>query len=167
VFQKRAWCVVLLVTLASACSGGGTPTTPSAHTAPSAAAAATVPHGQLTAALAISTFTVTRRSTQPLSDWVLYDVKLWLAETSGKSGATLKAVGLSVPIVGTDFGCTQSQHVRISPGETWDMNSLGYCAPEVSIHKSVGSEVSSVSLSVTFTDDDGRSGSLSGSVATR
>jgi hypothetical protein len=147
-------CVVLLVMLASACSGGGTPTTPSVQTAPSAA-------------VAISTFTVTRRSTQPLSDWVLYDVKLRLAETSGKSGATLKAVGLSVPVVGTDFGCTQSQHIRISPGETWDMDSLGYCAPEVSIHKSVGTEVSSVSLSVTFADDDGRSGSLSGSVVTR
>ena len=72
-----------------------------------------------------------------------------------------------VPVVGTDFGCSGSKPVRINPGETWDMDSMGYCAPEVSIHKSVGTEVASVSLSVTFTDDDGRSGSLSSSVMTR
>ena len=146
---------VLLVTLTASCSGGPLATAPSTPIAANATA------GVLSAALAVSTFSVTRRSTQPLSDWVLYDVKLRLTETSGKSGATLKAVGLSVPMVGTDLGCTQSQHVRISPGETWDMDSLGYCAPEVSIHKSVGTEIANVSLFVTFADDVGRIGSIS------
>jgi len=59
-----------------------------------------------------------------------------------------------------NFSCTQSQQVRISHGGTWDMDSLGYCAPEVSIHKSVGTIVSSVSLAMTFADDDGVVGSI-------
>lgn len=155
-------CVLLLMALVSACSPGGTPSgTPFSPSA--IATGQTVP----AAALAVSTFTVTRQAVQRDSDWTVYDVKLLLAETSGKSGAVLQAIGLSVPVVGTDFGCTQSQRIRIGPGETWDMGTLGYCAPEVAIHKSVGTEVSGVSLSVTFADDAGRIGSLSGFVVTK
>ena len=158
-------CVVLLVTATVACGGNG----PADRlTTPSPFGEATVPEatgGPLAATLAVSTFSVTRRAEQ-LSGWVVYDVKLMLAETGGRSGATLRSIELSAAGMGTDSGCAGSRRVRIGPGETWDMDSLGYCAPEVSIHRSVGNDISSVSLTVTFADDDGRVGHLSSSVLT-
>jgi len=119
------------------------------------------------AALTPSTFTVTRSSFQPFSDWVYYDVKLRLTETGGQSGATLNSVGLSYVGAGTDWGCAGSRHFKISAGETWEMDSLDYCSPEVVIHKSVGTEVSSVTLTVTFTDDNGVIDSLGATVNTK
>ena len=154
-------CVFLLVALGSACSSSSSfPTAPSPSIIPS-----TPPRSM--AALTASTFTVTRSSFQPLSDWVYYDVKLRLTETSGQSGATLNAVGLSYVGAGTDWGCTGSRHFKISAGETWEMDSLDYCSPEVVIHKSVGTEVRSVKLTVSFADDNGVSDSLTATIDTK
>lgn len=118
------------------------------------------------AALTVSTFTVTRSSIQPYSDRVYYDVKLRLTETGRQSGATLRGVGLFVPGVGTDHGCPPS--ARISPGETWDMDSMVvYCIPEVIIPRSRNNEVTSVTLTVTFADDNGVPGSLTTTTDTK
>ena len=106
-------------------------------------------------------FTVTTIPSTQASAWLEYRVKLRLSETSGQSGALLKTIALSIP-GSTDYGC--GEVVTINPGETWDMDSLGYCAPGVAIQKSVGTEVSSVSLVVAFTDAEGRAGSLTSSV---
>jgi hypothetical protein len=140
--------IILVLTLAAAaCGGGASPLTPS---------------GPPTAVLAVSTFTA--RLVPPTSgkDYVDYDVKLRLSETTGKSGATLKTIKLSALPSGnsgsSSDGCWP-KGLRIAPGETWDMESLGYCIPEVSGR----TEDSSVSLVVTFTDDDGRSGQIQGS----
>jgi len=154
-------CVFLLVALGSACSSSSDfPTAPSPSITPS------MPPRSI-AALTPSTFTVTRSSFQPFSDWVYYDVKLRLTETGGQSGATLNSVGLSYVGAGTDWGCAGSRHFKISAGETWEMDSLDYCSPEVVIHKSVGTEVSSVTLTVTFTDDNGVIDSLGATVNTK
>ncbi len=156
-------CVFLLVALGSACSGSsGLPLAPSTSTSPT-----TRPDPPRSiAALTASTFTVTRSSFQPFSDWVYYDVHLRLTETGGQSGATLNAVGLSYVGAGTDWGCAGSRHFRISAGETWEMDRLDYCSPEVAIHKSVGTEVRSVKLTVAFVDDNGVSDSLTATIDT-
>lgn len=119
------------------------------------------------AVLTVSTFTVTRSSIQRFSDQVYYDVKVRLTETGGQSGARLQAVTLSRPGL-TDHGCPPS--ARIGPGETWDMDSMSYCAPEVIIHGLPGTEVSasiSITLTVTFADDNGVFDSLTATTDTK
>jgi hypothetical protein len=46
------------------------------------------------------------------------------------------------------------------------MDRLDYCSPEVAIHKSVGTEVRSVKLTVAFVDDNGVSDSLTATIDT-
>ncbi len=150
-------CVLAIFVLGaslSACGGGASPTTPSVLPI------SPVPPGPPTTVLAVSLFTVTPIPPSQASDWIEYRVKLRLSETSGKSGATLKTITLSAAGT-TDYGC--GEVVGINPGETWDLDSLGYCAPGVSLH-TVGASVSRVSLFVAFTDDEGRAGSLTTSV---
>jgi hypothetical protein len=153
---------VLLFLISAMACGGASPTTPTATPPPS------VPGGQVTAVLAVSTFTVTRHPTSSAtSDWVDYDVKVKLSEVGGNSGALLQSVALSSPSMGTDYGCSGSQIPKINPGGTWDMDSWGYCAPGVYIPKSVANEPATVTLSVRFVDNDGRAGSLSSTAMTR
>lgn len=81
---------------------------------------------------------------------------LRLSETGGMSGATLTKLVLSaLPGGGADLGCGPPL-VRIDPGGTWDMASLGYCARE----PTTSSPASSLVASVEFADDDGRIGSF-------
>lgn len=166
--KTRCLSIVLSVISLSACSGGtGLPTAPSAASPTSPFVTSSRLDGGSRGTLTISTFTVTRSAIQPYRDWVYYDVKLRLTETTGKSGVALREVGLNVPHVGVDYGCTRTTPVRINPGETWDLDSLGYCAPEVAIHKSVGTDISRVTLSVLFVNDDGSSDSLDASTDTK
>ena len=144
--------IVVLALIAEAC-GGASPTAPASKPIPSAPSA-----GSTTAVLTVSTFTVARPSDPPSSDGTFYNVKLRISETSGKSGANLQSVQLAF-LGTTDFGCTASATIRIDPGTTWDMSSLGYCAPEVFVRKADG-DVSTVTLTVPFTDDAGHLGSL-------
>ncbi len=108
----------------------------------------TAPTGSPTATLRVSTFTVTTNS-------IGYVVALRLSETGGTSGATLTNLVLrALPGGDTDRGCGPPM-VRIDPGGTWDMASLGYCALEPPSYR-----FSSLVVSVGFTDDDGRVGSI-------
>jgi hypothetical protein len=87
-----------------------------------------------------------------------YAVKLRLSETGGTSGATLTKLVLSaLPGGDTDYGCGPPM-VRINPGSTWDMASLGYCA----LDPTTSYQASSLVVSIGFTDDDGRVGSIEG-----
>jgi hypothetical protein len=159
---------VLLLVFAYGCSG--TPTSPSvapeSPVVPSAVVSPAVPPGvgPSLAQLAVSTFTATRRAV-PVGDFVYYDVLVRLIETTGKSAATLTNVALSIP-GSTDIGCASQRRPKVGPGATWDMDSLGYCAPEVALHKSVDTYVSSIALDVTYEDDFGGIGTLSVVVAT-
>jgi hypothetical protein len=97
---------------------------------------------------------------RPAVNEILYDLAYVLAETTGKSGATV--VSLQVGIfggdqAGSDPGCWVKP-LRIEPGSTLKIepDSLGYCAPTVGSH----SEVSNVFLIVGYKDDEGRAGSV-------
>ena len=94
-----------------------------------------------------------------------YDVQFMLTEMSGKTGATIGDIRVST--VGesqlTGPGCWR-ETIRVAPGETLDYfdtqyESLLYCAP------GVGSRipVSSVDIIVSFKDDEGRVGTVTGS----
>jgi hypothetical protein len=117
--------------------------------------------------LEVSTFTVTRSAKQYNDGSVEYDVKVRLSETSGKSGVTLRVYSLAYPgTLGGDYGCSGTLSPQIKAGETWDMDSAGYCAPG-SILLKPGDTPSTVtvSFSATFADDDGRVGTVAASVA--
>ena len=112
----------------------------------------TAPSGRPTATLAVSTFTAESRPTSNSSG---YTVTLRLSETGGTSGATLTNLVLwALPRGDADNGCGPPM-VRIGPGGTWDMASLGYCALEPP-----SDQFSSLVVSVRFTDDMGRVGSI-------
>jgi hypothetical protein len=112
------------------------------------------PPGPPTATLGVSTFTAAVRFLTMNSFG--YAVKLRLSETGGTSGATLTKLVLSaLPGGDADYGCGPPM-VRIDPGGTWDMASLGYCALE----PTSSYQASSLVVSVGFTDDDGRVGSI-------
>jgi hypothetical protein len=146
-----------------ACGGENRSVTAPSPTAPAASPVPPNPRpGPSTAVLAVSTFTAVLVPPALTRTSFGYDVKLELSETSGRSGATLTKITLIFPSGDTDNtgpGCW-GKPVRINPGSTWDMAraSLGYCALEPGSNN----EVSSLALSVTFIDDDGRSGSVQG-----
>jgi len=111
----------------------------------------------LPANLVISTFIVRATSLSTLSTTkVSYFVKLQLTETSGQGGVTIDNVTFTDPKGNRDIGCGSGVHVPA--GTTWDMNSMGYCAPVIPTSASVPS----ISVLVTFTGDDGIYGELTG-----
>jgi hypothetical protein len=59
--------------------------------------------------------------------------------------------------LGGDSACLYNVS-RIAPSGTWDMNSLGYCAPAPSSDR----ELATVSFEVDYVDDLGRVGKLVG-----
>jgi hypothetical protein len=126
-------------------------------TAPSPTATApSPPPGAPTATLKVSTFTAVLVSRSPTMNFFEYAVQLRLSETGGRSGAWLTRLVITVlPGGDRDFGCG-APAVRIGPGGTWDMASLGYCA----LDPTSSYEASGLVVSVGFTDDDGRVGSL-------
>ena len=144
--------IVVLALMAESCRGAS-PTAPASPSVPTAP-----PVGSTAAVLTISTFTVAHPAVPPSGDGMIYDVKLRISEASGKSGANLQFVQLEV-FGSTDVGCTASERIRIDPGTTWDMSSLGYCAPEVFVRRTDG-DLKTVTLTVPFTDDAGHVGSL-------
>ena len=90
-----------------------------------------------------------------------------VARASPVTPATVGSPVVASSIPGsTDNGCAWQRRPKINPGSTWDMDTLGYCTPEVALHKSVDTYVSSVALDVTYEDDFGRIGSLRVVIAT-
>jgi hypothetical protein len=92
-----------------------------------------------------------------------YLVRFALAESGGKSGATIQNIETAVEDrFNTGPGCW-GDTLRVLPGGTLDIfdtdageKRLGYCAPDAASR----TEASRVSLVVTFTDDDGRSSTV-------
>jgi hypothetical protein len=145
----RAWPLVALV-LATACSRSGSPTIPS-----SSAAAPPVVSG---ASLSFSRVRATAVAAEGSNSYKFeYQVRFALAETSGKSGATIQNVETSIEdSFNTGPGCWRDTF-RVAPSATLDVfdsgwTSLGYCAPEAASR----SKADRVSLAVTFADDEGR-----------
>jgi hypothetical protein len=92
-----------------------------------------------------------------------YLVRFALAETGGKSGATIQNIETAIEDrFNTGSGCWRDT-LRVPPGgtlDTFDTDAgdrwLGYCAPDAASR----TEANRVSLVVTFTDDDGRSSTV-------
>ena len=130
--------------------------------------APTPPAPGATSVLAVSRFTVTVVPPAKPGDAFGYSEKFVLTETSGKSGATVQRIASSTD---TDNGNTEiidaacwRNTIRVEPGGTLNvfevgrdsLGDLSYCAPFVASR----TEASHVSIVVTFTDDDGRSGTV-------
>jgi hypothetical protein len=92
-----------------------------------------------------------------------YRVRFALAETGGKSGATIQNIETAIEDrFNTGSGCWRDT-LRVPPGGTLDIFDtdggekwLSYCAPDAASR----GEANRVSLVVTFTDDDGRSSTV-------
>jgi hypothetical protein len=92
-----------------------------------------------------------------------YLVRFAFAETGGKSGATIQNIETAIEDrFNTGPGCWRDT-LRVPPGgtlDTFDTDAgakwLGYCAPDAASR----TEATRVSLVVTFTDDDGHSGTV-------
>jgi hypothetical protein len=113
------------------------------------------------AVLTVSGFFVTTgfdRSGGPV-----FNERFKLTETSGKSGATIQKIESLVNGTvthNTGPSCWNGP-VRVAPGATLDLfdagrDTLGTCAPSFSGY----SDAARVTIVVTFTDDEGRSGSV-------
>jgi len=131
------------------------PTSPSV-VAPSPTAVApspTAPAGPSNAVLVFRTLTA-RPISGSTPGQVWYELKVVLAETGGRSGASIATPVVTSP-GNTDYGCAMLS--RIEPGGTWDMDSLGYCAPGPFA-------TATPTVTVSFTDDEGHQGVLRGTV---
>lgn len=98
----------------------------------------------------------------PMRQGYSYLVTFWLAEVTGLSGATIQGIVVSTTgqSEATGQGCWR-EVIRVEPGGTLDyfereLQSLLYCAPGVGS----GSRASYVAIEVTYTDDDGRAGTV-------
>ena len=134
---------------------------------PSPPPAPAPPTGGLSAAvLVMSNMRVTEFPPRPNNLYYWYGVQFLLSEVSGKSGATITNVQTSITGDADNTGpiCWRDV-IRVAPsgtldtfGEGWD--ALGYCAP------GVGSPtpIPSLSVLVSYVDDEGRAGSVAASV---
>jgi hypothetical protein len=154
----RQYIVVFIVVLATAACGEQTapPTAPSNSTGVFNPPVPPPPQPDENtsgaATLAVSRFTVKQYGAG--INFFQYSAELELMETGGKSGATLTDLLLIAPGGTSEAGCPSPVH--ISPGRTWDMASLSYCAPSLESK----SELSRVSFRATVTDDEGTVGRL-------
>jgi hypothetical protein len=158
----RAVAAIAVALFGFACGEDGLParaTAPNNSPPPASSPLPTAPPGPPLAVLAVKTFSA---RAVPAADRVRvqYLLKLILSETGGKSGAYVTTPIIIWPNGNRDLGCPD-EISRIEPGGTWDMDSLGYCAPEA---YSSG-PLETVSVSVAFTDYDGRPGTLLATVA--
>jgi hypothetical protein len=128
---------------------------------PVAGAAGTDPTVPANAVLAMSGITVTNGGPADQPGTFYLTEKFTLTETGGRSGATILGIWSSVA-GGDSFGSGPpcGQPIRVPRGGStnafdagWD--DLGYCAPFA-----VGRLPATVTIQVTFKDDDGRFGSV-------
>jgi len=111
----------------------------------------------------MSKVTVTRVPPAAPKEPIYYEARFELKETSGKSGATIRSVAISVgggEVESTGPDCW-GEVVRVPSGGTltyfdsgWE--DLSYCAPFAASRV----EAEGFSVIVTFVDDDGRRGTL-------
>lgn len=151
---------VCLLVVAIAMVSCGAPTSPSAPSSGAVATSSAPPSGAPVATLAISSFDVTLLEVS--NGRYVYRPMLVLSETGGRSAATLTGIVLSTP-GGDSFGVVNvlvgGYTQRVPPGQTWDLSMSPYY-PAFADQDS-HSEVESVQAVVSFTDDEGRRGSVS------
>ena len=160
-FLRTAVAVLVGSSFVAGCSTSPTipSPTPSVTSTTSSPAAPTS-----SAVLSISRFTATAAPTTNNGSYKFeYVIRFALAETGGKSGATIQNIETAIEDrFNTGPGCWRDT-LRVPPGgtlDTFDTDAgekwLGYCAPDAASR----TEASRVSLVVTFTDDDGRSSTV-------
>jgi hypothetical protein len=113
--------------------------------------------GPSTAVIAATTFTA--REVQGVGGFG-YALKVIISETGGKSGAYVSTPVIILPNGDRNLGCLQGT-IYIEPRGSWDMDTLGYCAPEAYSPQ----KIDALSVSVTFIDDEGHSGTLTATAA--
>lgn len=160
--MRFSWTAVAILVGSSFVTGcRSSPTNPSAT--PSATSATPSPPAAA-AVLSISAFTAT--VVPAVNDGAykfVYFVRFALAETGGKSGATIQNIETAIEDrFNTGPGCW-GDALRVPPGGTLDTFEtdagekwLSYCSPNPASR----TEASRVSLVVTFTDDDGRTSTV-------
>jgi hypothetical protein len=161
--MRFSWTAVAVLVGSSFVAGCSTsPTIPSPT--PSVTSTTPSPAPTSAAALSISRFTATAvPTTNDGSYKFVYLVRFALAETGGKSGATIQNIETAIEDrFNTGPGCWRDT-LRVPPGgtlDTFDTDAgekwLSYCSPDPASR----TEASRVSLVVTFTDDDGRSSTV-------
>lgn len=120
-----------------------------------------------TSELVISHVSVTESPPPSQGAYYVYNVRFWLTETTGKSGATIVGVELGAPneTDSTGPGCWV-ETIRVEPGGTLDVfdkgwEDLSYCAPSVVSFV----KASSITVVVSFTDDSGGPGTATKTVS--
>jgi hypothetical protein len=125
------------------------------------------------AALAVTSFDVTLGEYS--SGTYFYNPSMVLAETSGKSAATIQSISFSI-LNGDTFslandspsgqGCfLTSQSKMVPSGQTWNLNSVyAYCLDIDSRQDITGVPVT---VTVSFMDEDGRLGAVTGTATAK
>jgi hypothetical protein len=161
--MRFSWTAVAVLVGSSFVAGCGTSPTIPSHT-PSVTSTTPSPAPTSAAVLSVSRFTATAVPTTNDGSYKFgYLVRFALAETGGKSGATIQNIETAIEDrFNTGAGCWRDT-LRVPPGgtlETFNTDAgekwLSYCAPDAASR----TEASRVSLVVTFTDDDGRSSAV-------
>ena len=149
---------VCLLVLAFAVVGCSAPISPSEPSSGAVATSSAPPSGAPVATLAISSFDVTLFGVS--NGRYVYRPTLVASETSGKSAATLTDIVLSIP-GGDSFSVLVHGGVpqRVPPGQTWNLSMSPYYPAFVDIDSR--SEIANVLVTVSFTDEEGRRGSVS------
>ena len=89
------------------------------------------------------------------------EIALRVTETGGEGGAFIGFVMTRDERGNTDQGCgAVVRNTRVAPGATWDIQSLGYCAPS-----GPSNDSKSVTVVVRFTGDDRVQGELSRTIS--
>ena len=128
-----------------------------------------VPPGRpfATSDLEISHVAVTELAPASREAYYVYQVRFWLTETTGKSGATVSGLEVGAPDETDSIGPSCWRDIiRVQPGGTLDVfdvgyDALSYCAPSVVSRV----KASSITIVVRFTDDDGGSGTVTKTVS--
>ena len=174
---RRTCAAALMVALAGAgCGNHSTaPTMPSS--VPSVASPTPTPPpapGEMAAAtLAISSFDVTFAEFFGGTYW--YRPAMVLTETSGKSAATLQSVSFRIPD-GTRIdilnnapagqGCFLTSLSKVVPrGSSWDLSSVYWYCLDIDSRSDLSDR--QIAVDVTFTDEDGHAGAVSGTATVR
>src|SRR5215212_8599821 len=165
-FSHRAMLLAFSAPFLVSCNQPALPTSPS----PASPAAVLAPSTSVPAAatLVVSSFSVS--PTDVFNHVYWYRPELVLTETSGNSAAKLETVSFSMPNGSTldinnnappGMGCFLSSESQVVPrGGSWDVNRLYYyCLDLDSPSDLPGRQVGGT---VTFRDDDGRGGVVTG-----
>jgi len=110
--------------------------------------------------LAISSFEVNFRVLTNGYNWVYYP-RMVLTETSGKSAAWLQSISFSLPdgstyVVGQ--GCLSAN--RIPSNQSWDLERVYFYCLDLDSNAEISGL--QVGVTVSFTDEDGQSGTVKG-----